>query len=59
LWEDAGDLGFALARKGLTVKSLDLLIAAYALTHGVPILTVDRDFQLIARNGVGLHLVDV
>ena len=59
LWEDAGDLGFALARKGVTVKSLDLLIAAYALTHGVPILTVDRDFQLIARTGVGLHLVDV
>jgi predicted nucleic acid-binding protein len=59
LWEDAGDLGFALARKGLTVKSLDLLIAAYALTHTVPILTVDRDFQLIARGRVGLHLVDV
>ena len=59
LWEDAGDLGFALARKGLTVKSLDLLIAAYALTHGVPILTVDRDFRLIGRTGVGLHLVDV
>jgi predicted nucleic acid-binding protein len=35
------------------------MIAAYALTHGVPILTVDRDFQLIARSGVGLHLVDV
>ncbi len=59
LWEDAGDLGFALARKGLAVKSLDLLIATYALTHGVPILTVDRDFHLIARAGVGLHLVDV
>jgi hypothetical protein len=59
LWEDAGDLGFTLARQGLTVKSLDLLIAAYALTHGIPILTADRDFQLIARSGAGLHLVDV
>ena len=58
LWEEAGDLGFALARKGVTVKSLDLLIAAYALTHGVPILTLDRDFHLIARSGIGLHLVD-
>jgi predicted nucleic acid-binding protein len=47
------------SRKGLTVKSLDLLIAAYALIHAVPILTVDRDFQLIARSGAGLHLVDV
>ncbi|HJX54056.1 MAG TPA: PIN domain-containing protein [Polyangia bacterium] len=58
LWNEAGDLGFALARKGVTVKSLDLLIAAYALTHDIPILTLDRDFQLIARAGVGLHLVD-
>ena len=30
LWNEAGDLGFALARKGVTVKSLDLLIAAFA-----------------------------
>ena len=58
LWEDAGDLGFALARKGFTVKSLDLLIATYALTHGIPILTIDRDFQLIAGS-VGLLLVAV
>jgi predicted nucleic acid-binding protein len=58
LWHEAGDLGFALARKGVTVKSLDLLIAAYALTHSIPILTLDRDFQLIARAGIGLHLVD-
>jgi hypothetical protein len=28
------------------------------LTHAIPILTLDRDFQLIARSGVGLHLVD-
>lgn len=59
LWDDAGDLGFTLARKGMTVKSLDLLIAACALTHGVPILTLDRDFQSIARTGVGLQLVDL
>ena len=58
LWEDAGDLGFALARNGFTVKSLDLLIATYALTHGIPILTIDRDFQLIAGS-VGLLLVAV
>ncbi|HEX7498951.1 MAG TPA: PIN domain-containing protein [Polyangia bacterium] len=57
LWSDAGDLGFALARKGITVKSLDLLIAAYALTNGTPVLTLDRDFRLIARAGIGLQLV--
>jgi len=58
LWDEAGDLGFVLARKGATVKSLDLLIAAYALAYNTPILTLDRDFQLIADAGVGLHLVD-
>jgi predicted nucleic acid-binding protein len=56
LWEDAGDLGFALARKGSTVKSLDLLIAVYALSHTVPILTTDRDFRLIQKAGTGLTL---
>jgi hypothetical protein len=58
LWDEAGDLGFALARKGATVKSLDLLIAAYALAYTIPILTLDGDFHLIARANVGLHLVD-
>jgi hypothetical protein len=42
----------------VTVKSLDLLLAAYSLTNGVPILTLDGDFRLIARAGVGLQLVD-
>jgi len=58
LWNEAGDLGFALARSGVTVKTLDLLIAAYALASGVPVLTLDRDFTLIARAGTGLQVVD-
>jgi predicted nucleic acid-binding protein len=59
LWSEAGDLGFALARKGATVKTLDLLIATYALANDLPLLTLDRDFRLIARAGTGLHLVEV
>ena len=58
LWNEAGALGFALARKGVTVKSLDLLIATYALASGVPVLTLDRDFLAMARSGTGLLLVD-
>ncbi len=57
LWEAAGDLGFAFRRKGLTVKTLDLLIAVWALHSGVPILTGDRDFGLMQRAGVPLALV--
>lgn len=50
LWERAGDLGQDLARRGATVKSLDLLIAMYAIVHRVPLLTRDSDFRLISRH---------
>lgn len=56
LWNEAGDLGFLLARKGITVKSFDLLIATFALAHALPVLTLDRDFDFMAKAGVGLHL---
>jgi predicted nucleic acid-binding protein len=56
LWEEAGELGFALGRRGVSVKTLDLLIASYALAHSVAILTTDRDFSLIRRVGVPLLL---
>lgn len=56
LWEDAGDIGFSIARKGMTVKSMDLLIAAYALRHGLPLLTTDKDFSLFQKAGVPLIL---
>jgi hypothetical protein len=58
LWEEAGDLGYLLRRRGATVKTLDLLIAAYALTHAVPVLATDTDFSVIRRAGVGLVLAD-
>jgi tRNA(fMet)-specific endonuclease VapC len=58
LWEDAGDLGQLLVRKGVTIKTLDLLIAVYALSHDVPLLTRDSDFKLISDSRVApLRLV--
>lgn len=56
LWTEAGDLGFALRRKGTTVKTLDLLIATWALGARLPILTSDSDFALIRRAGLPLQL---
>jgi tRNA(fMet)-specific endonuclease VapC len=56
LWEEAGDLGYALARKGASVKTLDLLIAAYALSHSIQILTTDRDFARMRQAGIPLAL---
>ncbi len=59
LWEEAGELGALLGRRGTTVKTLDLLIATYALSHGVAVLTRDTDFDRIRRAGLSLLLVEV
>lgn len=56
LWAEAGDLGFLLARKGVTAKSMDLLIAVYALTNGVPLLASDGDFHDMKTAGAKLVL---
>lgn len=58
LWKEAGDLGRLAGRKGYTIKTLDLLIATIALTHGVPVLTADGDFALLRKAGVPLLLAD-
>ena len=57
VWEEAGDLGFFLARKGVTAKSIDLVIATYALAHGVAVLAADRDFADMNAAGARLTLV--
>jgi predicted nucleic acid-binding protein len=56
LWEEAGELGFVLARRGATVKSMDLLIAVYALSHSIALLTNDGDFTVLQKAGVRLTL---
>jgi predicted nucleic acid-binding protein len=56
LWAEAGDLGFALRRRGVTCKTLDLLIAVHALAYGVPLLTEDSDFAVMQKAGVPLVL---
>jgi len=57
LWRAAGDLGFLLRSKGVTVKTMDLLIASHALFHQVPLLTIDRDFKAMVKPGIDLHLL--
>ena len=56
LWAEAGDLGFALRRRGVTSKTVDLLIATYALSHSATLLTADRDFAAMQKAGVQLQL---
>jgi predicted nucleic acid-binding protein len=57
LWVEAGELGYALRRRGVTVKTFDLLIATYALTYNLPLLTSDADFEKIREARVPLVLV--
>ena len=52
-------MGFSIGRKDVTVKTIHFPIAAYALTHGVPLPTVDRDFALLQRAGVPLALAPI
>lgn len=48
--EEAVDLYRAARRGGITVRSsVDCLIAACALRHGLTVVHVDRDFGLLAR----------
>jgi hypothetical protein len=44
-------------KRGVTVKTLDLLIATYALSHSVSLLTADADFSTMRKAGVALQPV--
>jgi predicted nucleic acid-binding protein len=46
-WEQAARLGHQLARKSQSVPLPDLLIAAAALLHSLPLWSVDSDFKRI------------
>ena len=56
LWETAGELGFLTRKRGATIKTLDLLIATWALGASVPVLTRDGDFKALRRAGVPIEL---
>lgn len=58
LWREAGELGRLLGKKGTTVKSFDLLISVYVLSHEVKLLTKDKDFDLIQKAGIPLLLFE-
>src|SRR6185369_10958142 len=47
LWIKAGQLSSALRKKGLTLPLSDIIIATLALENKLPILTIDRHFDLI------------
>ncbi|TGM62954.1 PIN domain nuclease [Leptospira meyeri] len=46
----AAQLRNDLAKKGLTVASIDVLIAQMAISHNLTLATYDSDFEKIAQN---------
>ena len=46
-WSRAGELDASLRKKGITLPSMDLLIAHLCLKHKMSILTLDKHFKQI------------
>lgn len=69
MWEILEPQGFATYReaaaifrrgraRGITLTTIDTLIAAIALEHGASVFTLDTDFRRIAQfTGLTLHAV--
>ncbi len=54
-WDRASQLAYRLRRKGATVPSADVLIAAVAMENGCDLLHADHHFDLMADHSVGLR----
>jgi len=50
VWERAYDIGFSLPRRGLTIPTADLIIAAAAIESDCVLLHKDRHYELVARH---------
>lgn len=57
-WFEAGATAFTLRRTGVTVSSMDALIATLAQAYGCVLLHLDHDFELIASH-TQLRLVKI
>ncbi|MBI2871092.1 MAG: PIN domain nuclease [Candidatus Omnitrophica bacterium] len=50
LWEETSQLSFNLRRRGFTIPTTDVVIAAVAMHYHCALLHYDRHFDLIARH---------
>ena len=55
VWEKAYELGFTPRKKGVTLPTTDLIIAALAIEHGSLLLHQDEHFERIASNFTDLR----
>lgn len=50
VWEQAYELGFSLRSKGLTIPTVDVIIAALALENDCTVLHQDKHYEMIASH---------
>jgi hypothetical protein len=55
IWERAYELGFSLRRKGLTLPTVDLIIAALAIEKKYLLLHHDEHFEMIVPHSPALQ----
>jgi predicted nucleic acid-binding protein len=55
VWEQAYELGFSLRRKGLTIPTVDLIIAALAIENKTVLVHHDEHFEMIVPHNPALQ----
>ncbi|MFO7970252.1 MAG: PIN domain-containing protein [Desulfobacterales bacterium] len=49
IWDASGDLDASLRKKGITIPSMDVIIAQVCLHHKVFLFTLDEHFRSVPR----------
>ncbi len=55
VWEQAYELGFSLRRKGLTIPTVDLIIAALAIENKTLLVHHDEHFEMMVPHNPALQ----
>lgn len=55
VWEQAYELGFSLRRKGLTIPTVDLIIAALAIENKTVLVHHDEHFEMMVPHNPALQ----
>jgi len=59
VWDRAYDMGFGLKRKGITIPTVDLIIAALAIEYQCELLHFDRHFKMMKEQIPELDLLEI
>jgi predicted nucleic acid-binding protein len=57
-YEAAAGIFREARRRGVTLSTVDVFLAALALEYGAALFTLDRDFEWLAFTGLRLHMLN-